>query len=118
MQTKPFQFRHGSLLSAAIFSVLLVSSHVAHAVTPLKLQNGDLIFHKSKGPQAKAILEATGSAWSHVGIILEQSGQWVVAEASMPVRIVSLQTFINRGVGKNYRIRESDVDRYLSERSV
>lgn len=68
-------------------------------------REGDLIFHQSKGFQSLAILEATGSSWSHVGIIFKnKSGGWVVAEASQPVRIVSLTSFMNRGRDGGYRI--------------
>ena len=82
----------------------LCVSRASDAGAAIDLRNGDLIFHKSQGPQAMAILEATGSPWSHVGIVLEQRGKWVVAEASNPVRIVSLQSFINRGRAKEYQI--------------
>lgn len=87
------------------FAIILTSliGFDAHAKTPA-IRSGDLIFQQSLGPQAKAILEATRSSWSHVGIILEDQGQWVVAEASAPVRIVSLTSFISRGKNKDYRV--------------
>lgn len=89
------------LILLAVSAFLIVAQ--ANAKVPA-LQSGDLIFQMSQGPQAKAILEATGSSWSHVGIILEDQGQLVVAEASAPVRMVSLQSFINRGKNRDYRI--------------
>lgn len=92
------------LLVAPLVLAVGPLAHTAPAKRPT-LQAGDLIFHQSQGAQSKAILEATGSAWSHVGILFEDgSGGWIVAEASAPVRIVSLQSFINRGKGKDYRI--------------
>ena len=45
------------------------------------LQHGDLIFHKSQSPQSKAIFEATGSEWSHVGILVKNKNTWYVVEA-------------------------------------
>lgn len=73
------------------------------------VQSGDLIFHQSQSRQAAAIFEATGSRWSHVGIILEDTTgtageRWIVAEASMPVRITPLKKFIARGRGGHYRV--------------
>jgi hypothetical protein len=66
-------------------------------------QDGDLIFHQSKSAQSKAIHEATGSPWSHVGVLFEDRGTWYVAEATQPVRIVTLKSFIPRGRGNHYR---------------
>ncbi len=91
-----------NISNAILVLAFCLSSAATLAASPLK--SGDLIFHKSQGPQAAAILEATGSSWSHVGIVFEDQGEWVVAEASMPVRIVPLKHFINRGKNKDYRI--------------
>lgn len=102
-----------------MFLAVLIASFGAADADPAKrpaLKNGDLIFHQSQGFQSNAILEATGSAWSHVGIVFDDgAGGWLVAEAYAPVRVVSLQSFINRGKGKDYRIyrardfKDSDV---------
>lgn len=84
---------------------LLVSMPSSSWAASEAYREGDLIFHQSQGFQSLAILEATGSPWSHVGIILKnKSGAWVVAEASRPVRIVSLKAFMNRGRDGGYRI--------------
>ncbi len=94
-----------SVISLMCF--VLATPTLADAATAKRpaLHAGDLIFHLSQGFQANAILEATGSAWSHVGILFDDgAGGWIVAEASAPVRVVSLQSFINRGKGKDYRI--------------
>jgi GR25 family glycosyltransferase involved in LPS biosynthesis len=68
------------------------------------LQVGDIIFHKSQSSQAKAITEASGSEWTHVGIIVSKGGKWNVAEAIGPVVSTPLQDFINRGKNKEYKI--------------
>lgn len=67
-------------------------------------QDGDIIFHQSQGPQAPAIKEATGSIWTHVGMIFYRNNQWQVAEAVQPVRWTPLSSFISRGKNQAYRI--------------
>jgi len=63
-----------------------------------------LIFHESQSAQSAAILEATNSRWSHVGILFQDDGQWHVAEGAQPVRIVSLPVFIARGKNQTIRV--------------
>lgn len=97
MKSKLVSFVFAFVLSALLQPALSVAAPA--------YREGDLIFHQSKGFQSLAILEATGSPWSHVGIIFKnKSGGWVVAEASQPVRIVSLTSFMNRGRDGGYRI--------------
>ncbi|MBL7689379.1 MAG: hypothetical protein JNJ49_15185 [Bdellovibrionaceae bacterium] len=69
-----------------------------------KFHNGDLIFHQSKSRQAAAILEATGSPWSHVGMLFQKGKDWYVVEAIQPVRITPLPTFVARGRDNSYRV--------------
>lgn len=69
------------------------------------LQVGDLIFQKSQSSQAKAIAEATGSEWSHVGILVKNSAnQWYVAEAIQPLQATELSAWIQRGKNQEYRV--------------
>lgn len=83
-----------------LFATLTIAGN-AHAQT---LKVGDVIFHKSQSQQAKAITEASGSEWTHVGIIVASAGKWYVAEAIGPVKATPLQDFINRGKNKEYKI--------------
>lgn len=68
------------------------------------LQEGDLIFQKTHSPQSKAIEEATGSDWTHVGLLVKKGSQWYVAEASQTVQVTTLSNFINRGVNKEFQV--------------
>lgn len=66
---------------------------------------GDIIFQKSQSSQSAAIQEASGSPWSHVGLVVKNNGQTYVAEAVQPVRLTPLDQFIARGRGKEFIIK-------------
>jgi len=83
---------------------LLATLTIAGNAQAQTLKVGDIIFHKSQSTQAKAITEASGSQWTHVGIIVANAGKWYVAEAVGPVKATPLQDFINRGKNKEYKI--------------
>lgn len=83
---------------------LLATLTIAGNAQAQTLKVGDIIFHKSQSTQAKAITEASGSEWTHVGIIVANAGKWYVAEAVGPVKATPLQDFINRGKNKEYKI--------------
>ena len=68
------------------------------------LHEGDLIFHQSQSEQSAAIAEATGSAWSHVGIIVKKNKVWYVVEARRGVEATLLTNFIERGRSKYFKI--------------
>lgn len=70
-----------------------------------KLQNGDLIFQTSQSGQSKAIQLATGSQYSHMGIVYKLNGKYWVYEAIQPVTLTPLSTWINRGVGGHYVVK-------------
>lgn len=93
------------LLFILLFISLTAYSHTKK--TPLfdkSLQEGDLIFHRSQSSQSLAIAEATGSTWSHVGIIVKRNSNWYVFEARQGVEINSLTSFIDRGRNKEFKI--------------
>lgn len=68
------------------------------------LKVGDIIFHKSKSNQSKAIHEASESEWTHVGILVSKNNEWYVAEAIGPVVSTKLEDFIKRGKNKEYKV--------------
>lgn len=68
------------------------------------LAEGDIFFIQSQTDQAAAINEATGSVWTHVGIIVKRSDSWHVAESSGPLLVTPLKTFIGRSRNKAYKV--------------
>lgn len=76
-----------------------------------EIQNGDIIFQTSTSGQSKAIQIATGSKYSHMGIIYKQGNDFLVYEAVQPVKLTPLNDWINRGENKHYvvkRIKNSE----------
>ena len=66
----------------------------------VQLKTGDVVFQTSRSAQSAAIQEATGSPWSHVGIIEAGSkGVWVV-EASGSVKRTLWRSWRRRGQGE------------------
>ncbi len=64
---------------------------------PADLRNGDFIFQQSTSRQSQAIREATGSDWTHVGLLFEEDGTWMVFEAGASVKWTPLADFKTRG---------------------
>lgn len=87
-----------------ILLLMLLSWKVFAADPTLLLKEGDLIFQKSQSAQSSAIVEATGSEWSHVGIVIKNQEQWSVAEAIQPVTITPLLTWIQRGKNQEFKV--------------
>lgn len=74
-------------------------------------QNGDIIFQTSTSGQSKAIQVATGSKYSHMGIIYKQGADFFVYEAVQPVKLTPLNDWIKRGENGHYvvkRIKDSE----------
>jgi uncharacterized protein YycO len=69
------------------------------------IKNGDLIFQTSLSGQSKAIQLATGSKYSHCGIIYIENGQYFVFEAVQPVKTTPLDKWIARGENGHYVIK-------------
>lgn len=69
------------------------------------LKNGDLIFQTNVKGQGKAIQLATKSKYTHVGIVFWVDNEWMVYEATQPVRMVALKDFIEVGDSQKYVIK-------------
>ncbi|AWB65305.1 hypothetical protein C2869_02085 [Saccharobesus litoralis] len=65
-------------------------------LTP-KLKSGDIIFTSIPNVLYQAIEQATQSPTSHVGLVLNIKGQWMVAESRVPLSCYTpLEAFIHR----------------------
>ena len=66
------------------------------------LHEGDILFQVNQGGQSQAIALATGSKWTHVGILLRDKGKWVVYEAVGPVKATPLDVWATHGMDGHY----------------
>ena len=72
---------------------------------PPEFQNGDLIFQTSLSSQSEALQLATGSRYSHMGIIYKNNGGYYVFEAIQPVQLTDLNKWIKRGKGGHFVVK-------------
>lgn len=63
------------------------------------------IFQTSQSAQSRAIQLATGSKYSHMGIIYKQDNQVFVYEAIQPVQLTPLNEWIQRGEKEYYVVK-------------
>ncbi|AGG31384.1 YiiX family permuted papain-like enzyme [Morganella morganii subsp. morganii] len=84
---------------------LLLLCFFTSAVYAWQPQQGDIIFHTSRSSQSIAIQKATGSVYSHMGIILLRDGKPYVYEAAKTVRFTPLKQWIARGTGNHYVVK-------------
>jgi hypothetical protein len=70
-----------------------------------RFMTGDLVFQSTSGEQAKAIRAATGSRYTHCGVVFEQDGTFKVLEASQPVKITPLEEFRKRSLPGTFEVR-------------
>lgn len=62
---------------------------------------GDIVFQESTSSQAKYIKKATGSRYTHCGIIVQINGEPYVLEAVSTVTLTPFEEWKNRGVAKH-----------------
>lgn len=78
-----------------------------------EIKDGDIIFQTSKSSQSKAIQIATGSKYSHCGLIFKRKtgkDEWSVIEAVQPVKWTGLSDWIKRGEGGHYVVKRLITD--------
>lgn len=86
--------------------VLLILLAVPGCVkTSPAIMEGDLIFHESLSSQGAALKAATGSRYTHMGIIFKERTGWFVFEAVQPVKATPLSLWIRRGKNRHYVIK-------------
>lgn len=69
------------------------------------LQEGDIVFHGNAGEQCDAIREATGSPYTHCGVVFEKDGRLMVLEAVQPVRVTTVEAFQQRSLPGSFHAR-------------
>ncbi|MEM1084794.1 MAG: YiiX/YebB-like N1pC/P60 family cysteine hydrolase [Verrucomicrobiota bacterium] len=66
-------------------------------------RDGDIVFQGNGGIQGDAVRAATGSDYTHCGLIFRQDGKLMVLEAVHPVRVSTLENFIHRSLPGTFK---------------
>lgn len=104
LQALPFQAAFFQATETPLFNSSIATEDIWIAAVS-QFQEGDLIFQKSQTSQSMAILEATQSEWSHVGILVKFQQKWYVAEAIQPVTMTELTQWVARGKNKSFVVK-------------
>ncbi|UQZ90261.1 hypothetical protein C4J81_14045 [Deltaproteobacteria bacterium Smac51] len=122
-------FKKLSKRMAVVLIIMIMAITVFYFSTPgqiaaadiarIDFKEGDVIFQISASSQSLAIQAATGSKYSHCGILFKRDGQFYVYEAIGEVSWTPLRDWINRGVRGHYVVmRLKDRDRLLTEARI
>jgi Permuted papain-like amidase enzyme, YaeF/YiiX, C92 family len=87
-----------------VLLALLLDAVIAFAASE-PLRDGDVIFQTSRSTQSVAVQRATGSPYSHMGIVFMRGGQPYVFEAIERVQYTPLRKWVERGVGSHYVVK-------------
>lgn len=97
-------------LVCALFLILTGSLFAVPAYEPME---GDVVFQSLPNPPGIDLIDtiegATGSPFSHCGMVLRHEDRWCVIEAIGPVQIIPLEDWRERGRGRRmwvYRVTE------------
>lgn len=93
------------VLAASLFATGFTFKKSAPADAAYALQEGDIVFHGNAGEQCDAVREATGSPYTHCGVVFEKDGRLMVLEAVQPVRITSFEAFQQRSLPGTFHAR-------------
>ena len=82
-------------------------------------REGDVIFQEAASSQSAAIQEATGSRYTHCGLVFEYGGKMMVYEALGTMSRTPLARWISRGVDHHYVLmRLKDRDKILTPEKI
>lgn len=92
------------LLTFTALTGYALTAYGATLFEPPAFRDGDLIFQETAGRQSAAVLAATGSRYTHMGIVRLRGGKPVIVEAIGPVQETPLEEWIARGQGNRYAL--------------
>lgn len=70
-----------------------------------KFEEGDIILQTSESKQCEAVRIATGSKFSHCGIVFNKNNKLYVLEAVQPVKMTPIKSWIQHGKDGKYLVR-------------
>ena len=90
--------------SVLMAAALLASPLVRGGEPPWEATVGDIVFQTSGSAQSQAVQEATGSKWSHVGMVIAGENGPQIIEAVQPAQIIPLKEFLAHGKSGSYEV--------------
>lgn len=89
-----------------VLAIFLSFGSPAKSVEIPPLKTGDLVFQTTSGGQSTAIMFASRSIYTHMGMVeLDKAGKPLVIEAVGPVRTIPFSKWIAKGVGQRVTIK-------------
>src|SRR5262245_61462109 len=86
-----------------MFAVAALAASTPEIPAEYSPQEGDIIFQSLSGSELTDMIEgATGSRFSHCGIVVRRGDKWMVLEAIGPVKETVLSNWIQRGSGAEF----------------
>jgi len=81
-------------------------------------QEGDIVFQESRSRQSAAIRDATGSRYTHVGVVVMKRDVPYVLEAVQPVRLIPFKRWKTRGVDAHVVVKRLKQDEILKAPTI
>ena len=104
--------RVGSQRTLWCLGILLLAACCNTAHAALALRDGDIVFQTSRSAQSAAVQRATGSRYSHMGMVMYRNGKPYVIEAIATVQYTAFEQWVARGAGRHFvvkRLRNADI---------
>jgi hypothetical protein len=80
------------------------------------LKDGDIIFQNKKSKNSELMTVLTAPKFNHLGILVSRNGKWYVLEASQPVELTPVSSWINSGEKAGYAVKRlKDADTVFDE---
>ena len=116
----PTRGREATMRLRVIFLGLLIAgASNCFAQKPYVLRDGDIVFQESRSAQSAAIQRATGSRYSHMGMIYRKAGEFFVFEAVEPVKSTPFDEWIAKGTGRHFVVKRlSRADELLTPQAL
>jgi hypothetical protein len=97
--------RHSMPAVVRIVVVLLALACGSARADVIEFKDGDVVFQTSRSAQSVAIQRATGSKYSHVGLVFIRDGVPVVFEAAATVRYTPMAEWTRQGTGGRFVVK-------------
>lgn len=105
---------------AALLALAGIGLTLAPAEDLPPLKTGDIVFQTTRTNASDAIMLASGTVYTHVGIVeIDKSGRPVVIEAVGPVQTVPLDKWIGKGEGGRVTVKRiKDLDEAQAKKAT